>query len=95
MATGGGTEGMAHHDTPPTPLKHLVKVMSFAAGFCIRGMAVDSVRDRVVERRKDTRAPITVYDFHGQQLQVLGKDLAGAAGTGQRIAIDTKRITYA
>ena len=49
----------------------------------------------MVVRRNGTTAPITVYDFQGQQLQVLGKDVEGIAGSAyQGIAIDTKRGLY-
>ena len=77
------------HDTP---LANLSKISGISAGNNIYGLAVDSVRERLVVRRWDTTAPITVYDFQGQQLQVLGKDVEGIAGYRyQEIAIDTKR----
>ena len=61
-----------------------------------------SFRRRLVVRRNDATAPITVYDFYGHQLQVLGKDVKGMAydrapGSyyyDQGIAIDTKRDLY-
>ena len=74
------------------PLKQMLK---FNVGDNTYGLAVDSVRERLVVRRKDTTAPITVYDFQGQQLQVLGKDVEGIASTDrQGVAIDTKRKLY-
>ena len=77
------------------PLSKLESVAIFNVGENIYGLAVDSVRERLVVRRKDTTAPITVYDFQGQHLQVLGKDVDGIASTyNQGIAIDTKRDLY-
>ena len=77
------------------PLTNLNKTNGFTIGDNVYGLAVDSYRERLVVRRMDTTAPITVYDFQGQQLQVLGKDVEGIAGNnGQGIAIDTKRDLY-
>ena len=84
-----------HVHIPGTLLTRLENVAKYNVGTSIYGLAVDSVRERLVVRRKDTTAPITVYDFQGQQLQVLGKDVEGIAGdNGQGIAIDTKRDLY-
>ena len=83
-----------NHSKVGSPLKNLKTETNFNAGKNIYGLAVDSVRERLVVRRSDTTAPITVYDFQGQQLQVLGKDVDGIAGGGQGIAIDTKRDLY-
>ena len=84
-----------NHSKVGSPLKNLKTETNFNAGKNIYGLAVDSVREILVVRRRDTTAPITVYDFQGQQLQVLGKDLEGIAGNAwQGIAIDTKRDLY-
>ena len=49
----------------------------------------------LVVRRNDNAAPITVYNFQGQQLQVLGAGVKGICGNSyQSIAIDTKRDLY-
>ena len=77
------------------PLVNLKKITDLNVGDNICGLTVDSVRERLVVRRMDTTAPITVYDFQGQQLQVLGKDVEGIAdGKDKCIAIDTKRNVY-
>ena len=77
------------------PLTNLIKISDISVGNNIYGLAVDSVRERLVVRRNDATAPITVYDFQGQQLQVLGKDVEGIAGNyNQGIAIDTKPDLY-
>ena len=77
------------------PLTNLNKTNGFTIGNNVYGLAIDSYRERLVVRRQDTTAPITVYDFQGQQQQVLGKDVEGIAGSGyQGIAIDTKRDLY-
>ena len=84
-----------NHDKVGAPLTNLKKLTDLNVGNKIYGLAVDSVRERLVARRKDTTAPITVYDFQGQQLQVLGKDVEGIADNcDQDIAIDTKRDLY-
>ena len=84
-----------NHSEIGSPLTNLKTDTNFNAGKNIYGLAVDSVRERLVVRRKDTTAPITVYDFQGQQLQVLGKDVGGIAESlYQGIAIDTKRDLY-
>ena len=81
--------------TLASPLIELVKVASFNVGDATHGLALDRVRERLVVRRNDTTAPITVYDFQGQKLQVLGKEVKGIAGSKyQGIAIDTKRDLY-
>ena len=78
-----------------TPLTRLENVAKYNVGNNISGLAIDSYRERLVVRRNDTTAPITVYDFQGQQVQVLGKDVEGIAGSNwQGIAIDTKRDLY-
>ena len=77
------------------PIANLSKISDISVGNGTWGLVVDSVRERFVVRRNETTAPITVYDFRGQQLQVLGKDVEGIAGSGgQGIAIDTKRDLY-
>ena len=84
-----------HVHTTGAPLTNLKNVAKYNVGNYIYGMAVDSVRERLVVRRNDTTAPITVYDVQGQQLQVLGKDVEGIAGNSdQGIAIDNKRDLY-
>ena len=77
------------------PFANLNTKTNFNVGQKIYGLAVDSGRERLVVRRNETTAPITVYDFHGQQLQVLGKDVEGITGTEhQGIALDTKRDLF-
>ena len=77
------------------PISTLFKISDFTVGNNIYGLAVDSVREKSVVSRQDTTAPITVYDFQGQQLQVLGQDVEDVAGSKyQGIAIDTKRDLY-
>ena len=86
---------IANHDKVGSPLAKMKKVTNLNVGNKIYGMAVDIFRERLVVRRKDTTVPITVYDFQGQQLQVLGKDVEGITWSGyQGIAIDTKRDLY-
>ena len=72
----------------------LIKMGSFHAGGKTFGLAEDSVRERLVVRRQDTTAPITVYDFQGHQLQMLGQEVDGITGYNQSIAIDSKRDLY-
>ena len=86
-------------DSPYTvhgkPLHDLKKVTTIQAGNQTYGLAVDSKRERLVVQRYDNTAPITVYDFQGQQLQVLGAGVKGIHDCGlQSIAIDTKRDLY-
>ena len=77
------------------PLTNLNKTNGFTIGNNVYGLAIDSYRERLVVRRQGTTAPITVYDFQGQQLQVLGKDVEEIALSNcQGIAIDTKRDLY-
>ena len=77
------------------PLTNLNKTNGFTIGKEAWGLAIDSYRERLVVRRQDTTAPITVYDFQGQRLQVLGKDVEGIAGDNyQGIVIDTKHDLY-
>ena len=82
-------------DCSEKPLTNLNKTNGFTIGNSAWGLAIDSYRERLVVRREDTTAPITVYDFQGQQLQVLGKDVQGITREScQGIAIDTKRDLY-
>ena len=77
------------------PISTLYTISDISVGDDIYALAVDSVREKLVVRRWDTTAPITVYDFQGQQLQVLGKDVEGIAGSSEQgIAIDTKPDLY-
>ena len=75
-------------DSPYTvhgkPLHDLKKVTTIQAGNQTYGLAVDSKRERLVVRRYDNTAPITVYDFQGQQLQVLGAGVKVSVVTGYR-----------
>ena len=88
-------------DSPYTvhgkPLQDLKKVTTIHAGDTTYGLAVDSKRERLIVRRRDNTAPITVYDFQGQQLQVLGTGVTGICDgsyRSQSVAIDTKRDVY-
>ena len=74
------------------PFGELQQISTFNTGDQTHGLAIDSKTQRLVVRRRITRAPITVYDFQGQQLQILGTGAANITGADfQGIAMDTKR----
>ena len=74
------------------PFGELQQISTFNTGNQTHGLIIDSKRQRLVVRRSVTTAPITVYDFQGQQLQILGTGVANIAGDKyQGIAMDTKR----
>ena len=77
------------------PFGELKQISTFNTGKGTLGLVIDSKRQRLVVRRTDTKAPITVYDFQGQQLQILGTGVTNITGANhQGIAIDTKRDVY-